>query len=675
MRHSDAAVCGLFYNLMRIISISMSSAAQEFEQEVLLNKENEYYLKWNFVDDYIDLHLSAKTSGWLGFGFSPNGGMDQSDVLFAFVDNHTGQANVTDRFITVSQPASVQLQLDKQQDWTLLSANRNATHLAVRVRRKLDTCDSMDRPITQDTMRVIFSLGRDQPVDYLHPAMHFFRGSRSLILLDKSLAVRKMGAAISPPIVKNWNVLVDAVIIPEGVTSMYHCELALIPEFQKKYQLVKTVPKIDDGNIDLVHHMMMYLCDDSITDSFGPKKFTCMTQNTSDPNLLPGIQLITHCATILSAWAVGGSDVNFPEEAGLPIGPELNGRFVYIEMHYNNPFGKRRMDSSGMNFQLTDKLRKYDVGIMTLGSSSFEDTMIIPPGAISFRQFGVCSDSCTRDLLPADGVSAFKIILHSHLLGRKLRVRHIRNNTELPVLSEDNHYDFNYQEARGINPVRKLEQGDQLIFQCEYSNNAPGNTAVFGGMATSDEMCFGVLYYYPKTNLSSCQSSYAVDTAVNFLAIPDAIQTLQALRAQQQRNAIGTDPTAPNGTIAYTEMDRYTEIMALHPVIRRALANFSWTPEKIQTLQNAYDTSDGFATCKITGANLTGPRFAPQSVLHFTPLAVDSGAQCSSGLGTNGQSNSTADAKIISNATKQKPNGVSSIHTIYTSICGLCHVR
>lgn len=43
---------------------------------------------------------------------------------------------------------NVTLKLDAQQDWVLLNASKNATHTTLRIRRKLETCDVMDRPIT-----------------------------------------------------------------------------------------------------------------------------------------------------------------------------------------------------------------------------------------------------------------------------------------------------------------------------------------------------------------------------------------------------------------------------------------------------------------------------------------------------------------------------------------------
>ena len=50
-----------------------------------------------------------------------------------------------------------------------------------------------------------------------------------------------------------------------------------------------------------------------------------------------------------------------------------------------------------------------------------------------------------------EGVSEIKIfgvLLHSHLAGRAIRVRHIRDGVELPPIMTDDSYDFNFQETR-----------------------------------------------------------------------------------------------------------------------------------------------------------------------------------------------------------------------------------
>ena len=49
-----------------------------------------------------------------------------------------------------------------------------------------------------------------------------------------------------------------------------------------------------------------------------------------------------------------------------------------------------------------------------------------------------------------EGITIFASFLHTHLLGREIYVHHYRNNTELPMISKDEQYDFDYQETRHL---------------------------------------------------------------------------------------------------------------------------------------------------------------------------------------------------------------------------------
>ena len=44
---------------------------------------------WKMLDDdYIQFELHARTTGWVGFGISPNGGMNGADMVIGWVDNN-----------------------------------------------------------------------------------------------------------------------------------------------------------------------------------------------------------------------------------------------------------------------------------------------------------------------------------------------------------------------------------------------------------------------------------------------------------------------------------------------------------------------------------------------------------------------------------------------------------
>ncbi len=68
----------------------------------------------------------------------------------------------------------------------------------------------------------------------------------------------------------------------------------------------------------------------------------------------------------------------------------------------------------------------------------------------SFRTFGRCSSECTSLGLPSTGVRLLSAVLHSHLAGRGVRLRHVRGGKERPVVFSDDSYDFNFQVRRWL---------------------------------------------------------------------------------------------------------------------------------------------------------------------------------------------------------------------------------
>ncbi|CAF0973616.1 unnamed protein product, partial [Brachionus calyciflorus] len=73
-----------------------------------------YKIYWNYTKDDITAEIHCKSCGWVGFGFSPIGGTDKSDVI-VYWKNENG-VNFTDRHI-----GDRNVFIDKKQDWFLLN--------------------------------------------------------------------------------------------------------------------------------------------------------------------------------------------------------------------------------------------------------------------------------------------------------------------------------------------------------------------------------------------------------------------------------------------------------------------------------------------------------------------------------------------------------------------------
>ena len=65
---------------------------------VLLDTDDQYYaLYWNFTrsTESIYFAVNVSTTGWVGFGLSPNGQMPSSDVVIGWVSEGTGYFHVS----------------------------------------------------------------------------------------------------------------------------------------------------------------------------------------------------------------------------------------------------------------------------------------------------------------------------------------------------------------------------------------------------------------------------------------------------------------------------------------------------------------------------------------------------------------------------------------------------
>ena len=136
-----------------------------------------------------------------------------------------------------------------------------------------------------------------------------------------------------------------------------------------------------------------------------------------------------------------------PDTAGLPLGEEHGGAdYFLLEIHYDNPNGhKGVVDHSGLRVYYTDKLRPHDAALLSV-AAPFDWKLHVPPGQESpYRVSALCIPNCTEKGLPMEGINVINGLLHSHLAGSAMRLRHIRDGKELTPILEDKHYDFNYQ--------------------------------------------------------------------------------------------------------------------------------------------------------------------------------------------------------------------------------------
>ncbi|CAG0896875.1 unnamed protein product [Darwinula stevensoni] len=474
-----------------------------WEREAILDPEGKVHLAWTPDLDakVIEFEYTVQTLGWIGLGFSPTGGMRDSDVITAWIKD--GQVFFADRHVPVDHELP---RVDDVPNYNLISAVETGTATVIRFTREFDTCDlDQDYYITNDTVRVIFAYGDADPEGedpYYHEGN---RGTKSIYLLDPPL-----GEIPDDPSIKEWAAKTQTVI--PAVNTAYWCSIRKTPVLDGTHHVIGYQPNVKPGNEKYVHHLLMYACNvpeeqEGMFDAWAEQDgVLCFGPD----NPLEWRQ----CRSVLVAWAVGGEGDTYPENVGYVL--PARGMYFMMEMHYDNPeLVSGVQDDSGVTIYYTDVLRPLEMATMEVGSA-VDPSQITPARQSLFYNIGHCSPSCTQATLPTEGIHVFAGILHSHLIGRQMRVRLFRNGQEMPWLQNDDNYDFNFQQMRVFREPITLYPGDHLVM-----GKFPLDSVTIGGFKTTEEMCLAFLQYYPAQNVAACLSIPDYDAIKNLFGITD----------------------------------------------------------------------------------------------------------------------------------------------------------
>ncbi|XP_053150205.1 DBH-like monooxygenase protein 2 isoform X1 [Hemicordylus capensis] len=388
----------------------------------------------------------------------------------------------------------------------------------MRFRRYLRTCDKNDLEITGDTLRLITGFGTDDTID-------FFKGT----IAHKSLFLKLVyneDEMHTPSVYHVYDLKLDDFPIPEDETT-YACTFIPLPIVKTKHHIYKFEPMITPRNESMVHHILVYACGNAsvlptgVSDCYG-----------ADPDF-------ALCSQIVVGWAVGGGSYMFPDETGVSIGTPLDAQWIRLEVHYSNfDLIPNLIDNSGIRLYYTPELRPYDMGVLQTGVFTFP-IHFLPPGADSFNSYGVCNTSQFHEMngTPVPDMNVFGFLLHTHLAGRGVRGVHYRNGKQLGILCEDNKYDFNLQETRGLKNVIVFKPGDEFLVECRYQT-LDRRELTFGGPSTLNEMCLAFLFYYPRNNISSCMGYPNIQHVAQELGqeAADAMEGMMAINMVEWNN-------------------------------------------------------------------------------------------------------------------------------------------
>ncbi|KAM4771852.1 DBH-like monooxygenase protein 1 isoform 2-T2 [Rhinophrynus dorsalis] len=458
----------LLYLTVTVLSLDF----QSYSHTAVLDGQGKYKVHWRHQEKTITFLLQVETLGYVGLGFSPNGAMASSDIVIGGVEK--GKPYLQDYFTDANRV----LHRDSQQNYNLEYAMENGTHTLIQFSRDLHTCDPNDKTITESTVRLIWAYHNDD-IGSTGPTYHGSnRGAKSLRLLNPE----KNSLISEDTLYFNFTNL--DVPVPSKDTT-YWCQMFKMPTLEKKHHIIKIEPKIQKGNENLVHHILLYECDRNVNDTVLDYGHECYHPNMPD--------VFFTCETVLFAWAIGGQGFTYPPHVGFSIGMATDPKFVLMEIHYDNPSCREGLiDNSGIQLYYTPYVRKYDAGVLETGIwvSLYH---MIPPGMPVFSSEGHCTMECLEEALSyekPDGIHVFAVLLHAHLAGRAIL-------------------------------------GDNLITECQY-NTKSRTTMTWGGLGTRDEMCLSYLLYYPRINLARCESIPEIKQQLQFIGVKEIYKPITA---------------------------------------------------------------------------------------------------------------------------------------------------
>ncbi|XP_076272907.1 MOXD1 homolog 1 [Rhynchophorus ferrugineus] len=461
-----------------------------------LDSDGFVVLKWQPRHQEILFRVEARTLGYVGLGFSPNGKMEGADMIIGWVDDDSHKAVLLDCHGVPKSQGSAPAR-DVIDNYTLMKGEQNDTHTILEFRRALDTCDPNDYVLSGDTVRMIWALHHKDPPSENAMIYHGeLRGVQSVHLLAPPPTPKP-----SNELSRNWDVELKNFRIPNNVDTVYWCKVFKAPTLNTKHHITGFEPLIGKKHGNMVHHMIMHECDlpDNSNISLW-EKYAAEEGQLCYDSMPPAWE---KCLTPIVAWAIGSKGEDFPNHVGLPLGSRKNSYFM-LEVHFDNPQMKTVMDTTGLRLQYTSKLRKNEGAILVTGVAP-SNLHFIPPLQNEYKTAGYCSLGCTKEIFPKEGINVVSVMLHSHLAGRKLKLRHIRAGKELPPLAQDDHYDFNYQQSRALSQDTTILPGDGLITECTYSTKER-KAPTLGGYSTREEMCLAFVLHYPRTELAGCYS-------------------------------------------------------------------------------------------------------------------------------------------------------------------------
>jgi hypothetical protein len=230
-------------------------------------------------------------------------------------------------------------------------------------------------------------------------------------------------------------------------------------------------------NLKVLHHWLGF------ASASAPQAAGAVVRNVSGTTLGENAELV-------GGWAVGGCNVEFPEDMGLKL-PDTGK--IMIQWHHYNSTGMQQPDGSIVQWCTVPATMRENIGGLTfLGTENFNGLIGMPPGRSDF------GGTCTND--SGGPVTIVGFNPHMHLLGVHMKSVITRAAGGMETVF-DEPFQFDQQVNYMMNPPVVMMPGDRITSTCTFDNTTDANVAF--GQPTTSEMCYQFAFAYPYGALNS----------------------------------------------------------------------------------------------------------------------------------------------------------------------------
>jgi hypothetical protein len=187
---------------------------------------------------------------------------------------------------------------------------------------------------------------------------------------------------------------------------------------------------------------------------------------------------------MIYASGVGTNELMFPPGTGMRI---TQGTLLGLQLHIFNQTDGMLEGTSGIEmFEIDPSTTVEEVDMFLPGPQDLS----IPPG--EHTQTGRCTVNGSYKL--------FALFPHMHQLGSHMKTTVTAGGTA-HVLN-DAPYDFEHQAVLSFEPLQ-VNAGDTIDTACTWTNTT--NQTVTWGESSTTEMCFSILYRFPRGSEEFCE--------------------------------------------------------------------------------------------------------------------------------------------------------------------------